>query len=66
MPWPDAGSNRSSLSRLPSRRAAACGLSASAPLRRLDPDTRSESFAGSILAASIIDRSPLRLAPQHE
>jgi len=27
MPWPVAGSNRSSLSRLPSRRAAACGLS---------------------------------------
>jgi hypothetical protein len=27
---------------------------------------RSESFAGSIPAASIIDRSPLRLAPQHD
>jgi hypothetical protein len=34
MPWPVAGSNRSSLSPLPSRRAAACGLSASAPQRR--------------------------------
>jgi hypothetical protein len=28
MPWPVAGSDCSSLSRLPSRRAAACGLSA--------------------------------------
>jgi len=28
MPWPVAGSYRSSHSRLPSRRAAACGLSA--------------------------------------
>jgi hypothetical protein len=39
---------------------------ASALQGRSDPDHRSESFAGSIPAASIPDRSPLRLASQHD